>query len=217
MLLQARRLFDKDELTAKSQKFVDLWEEITGGYKNRLWVDKIPTVVSYRQVYTKITVDDYYVQTAVTFKTIYPDTVDVNKYEDIEKFWEEIKKKGKFKQSPLSNSEYVLVGTDIYRFSNHWGKVASCMWGLTGLQNGVWDIGKANIKDFKIVEGSDKYPVGNYVTDNPEYTEKVIPVYKEALKKLEQLKKDYVLKVTALKQVDTEINYLQYNIKRTQD
>ena len=38
---------------------------------------------------------------------------------------------------------------DIYRFSDHWGKVASCEWSLNDEPTEGWSIGVANIQSFK--------------------------------------------------------------------
>ena len=38
---------------------------------------------------------------------------------------------------------------DIYRFSDHWGKVASCEWSLNDEPTEGWSIGVANIRSFK--------------------------------------------------------------------
>ena len=68
-------------------------------------------------------------------------------------FWEGLKsdKDLKWHHSPLSNSEYLVnhhTG-DIYRFSDHWGKVASCEWSLNDEPTEGWSIGVANIQSFK--------------------------------------------------------------------
>lgn len=47
---------------------------------------------------------------------------------------------------------------NVYRFSNHWGAVASCEWTREGqgqlamsvFESGDWEIGVANLKDFEV-------------------------------------------------------------------
>jgi len=203
---------NKEEFSNRNPKFLQIFKDIKQKYNNyNLY--KIPMNLPYRKVYPEITLDDYYVATEADFKTIYPNTIDIKKTKDIDKFWELLKNKGSFKKSPLSHSEYVLIGNDIYRYSDHWGRVSSCMWDLIGLQSGYWDIGKANIKDFKPSRGSQEYAVGGYYAVNPEYIEKVLPELKTGLINLKNLENLYTLKSSAKKEIDKEIYHVEYLIK----
>lgn len=102
--------------------------------------------VSYREVKKDVDLSDFYEATSADFTKIYSD-------KSIISFWEGLKsdKDLKWHHSPLSNSEYLVnhhTG-DIYRFSDHWGKVASCEWSLNDDPTEGWSIGVANIKSFK--------------------------------------------------------------------
>lgn len=102
--------------------------------------------VSYREVKKGVDLSDFYEATSVEFTKISSD-------KSVFSFWEGLKsdKDLKWHHSPLSNSEYLVnhhTG-DIYRFSDHWGKVASCEWSLNDEPTEGWSIGVANIQSFK--------------------------------------------------------------------
>ena len=102
--------------------------------------------VSYREVKKDVDLSDFYEATSAEFTKISSD-------KSVIPFWEGLKsdKDLKWHHSPLSNSEYLVnhhTG-DIYRFSDHWGKVASCEWSLNDDPTEGWSIGVANIRSFK--------------------------------------------------------------------
>ena len=102
--------------------------------------------VSYREVKKDVDLSDFYEATSVEFTKISSD-------KSVFSFWEGLKsdKDLKWHHSPLSNSEYLVnhhTG-DIYRFSDHWGKVASCEWSLNDEPTEGWSVGVANIRSFK--------------------------------------------------------------------
>ena len=102
--------------------------------------------VSYREVKKDVDLSDFYEATSAEFTKISSD-------KSVISFWEGLKsdKDLKWHHSPLSNSEYLVnhhTG-DIYRLSDHWGKVASCEWSLNDDPTEGWSIGVANIKSFK--------------------------------------------------------------------
>lgn len=102
--------------------------------------------VSYREVKKDVDLSDFYEATSAEFTKISSD-------KSVFSFWEGLKsdKDLKWHHSPLSNSEYLVnhhTG-DIYRFSDHWGKVASCEWSLNDEPTEGWSIGVANIQSFK--------------------------------------------------------------------
>lgn len=102
--------------------------------------------VSYREVKKEVDLSDFYEATSAEFTKISSD-------KSVFSFWEGLKsdKDLKWHHSPLSNSEYLVnyhTG-DIYRFSDHWGKVASCEWSLNDDPTEGWSIGVANIQSFK--------------------------------------------------------------------
>lgn len=101
----------------------------------------------YRHEHPKVTISDYHKSTVATFKGV--------ETKDVEHLWSKMKASGKFRsyQSSLSDSEY-LIGRhgDIYRKSDHWGKVSSCNWDLkwdNPHHGNITEIGKCNIKDFR--------------------------------------------------------------------
>ena len=102
--------------------------------------------VSYREVKKDVDLSDFYEATSVEFTKLSSD-------KSVFSFWEGLKsdKDLKWHHSPLSNSEYLVnhhTG-DIYRFSDHWGKVASCEWSLNDDSTEGWSVGVANIQSFK--------------------------------------------------------------------
>ena len=102
--------------------------------------------VSYREVKKDVDLSDFYEATSVEFTKLSSD-------KSVFSFWEGLKsdKDLKWHHSPLSNSEYLVnhhTG-DIYRFSDHWGKVASCEWSLNDEPTEGWSVGVANIRSFK--------------------------------------------------------------------
>ena len=102
--------------------------------------------VSYREVKKEVDLSDFYEATSAEFTKLSSD-------KSVFSFWEGLKsdKDLKWNHSPLSNSEYLVnhhTG-DIYRFSDHWGKVASCEWSLNDEPTEGWSIGVANIQSFK--------------------------------------------------------------------
>ena len=102
--------------------------------------------VSYREVKKEVDLSDFYEATSAEFTKFSSD-------KSVFSFWEGLKsdKDLKWHHSPLSNSEYLVnhhTG-DIYRFSDHWGKVASCEWSLNDVPTEGWSVGVANIRSFK--------------------------------------------------------------------
>lgn len=102
--------------------------------------------VSYREFKKDVDLSDFYEATSVEFTKLSSD-------KSVFSFWEGLKsdKDLKWHHSPLSNSEYLVnhhTG-DIYRFSDHWGKVASCEWSLNDDSTEGWSVGVANIQSFK--------------------------------------------------------------------
>ena len=102
--------------------------------------------VSYREVKKEVDLSDFYEATSAEFTKLSSD-------KSVFSFWEGLKsdKDLKWHHSPLSNSEYLVnhYTGDIYRFSDHWGKVASCEWSLNDDSTEGWSIGVANIQSFK--------------------------------------------------------------------
>lgn len=86
---------------------------------------------------------DYYICTFGTFENI-----SVGRdFGAIERMWSNIKSI-QVTSPKMSGSKYKIKDGTLYRFSDHWGKVASCRWDLTPFKNG-WSIGKIKITNLK--------------------------------------------------------------------
>ena len=118
-----------------------------------------------------VSTKDYYLGTRADFEMVATDKPAERMYDesekalsvgDIEAVWEELKKKEGFRleHSPKSDSEYLVNDAtgEIYRKSDHWGRVASCHWMLNGLRReGDWYIGRANVGEFEREKGGYMY------------------------------------------------------------
>ena len=118
-----------------------------------------------------VSTKDYYLGTRADFEMVATDKPAERMYDegekalsvgDIEAVWEELKKKEGFRleRSPKSDSEYLVNDAtgEIYRKSDHWGRVASCHWMLNGLRReGDWYIGRANVDEFEREKGGYMY------------------------------------------------------------
>lgn len=118
-----------------------------------------------------VSTKDYYLGTRADFEMVATDKPAERMYDesekalsvgDIEAVWEELKEKEGFRleHSPKSDSEYLVNDAtgEIYRKSDHWGRVASCHWMLNGLRReGDWYIGRANVDEFEREKGGYMY------------------------------------------------------------
>lgn len=134
---------------------------------------------SAKQVMPEVTTDDYFLDTETNFKNLFNE-----KREDLDDVWERMKKNDEltFHKSPKSYSEYLINKTtgEVYRYSNHWGKVASCDWYLNKpLGTLGWDIAKSYVSKFK------RKDTGLYF--NPNYREAVVDFEKQYLSKIKKL------------------------------
>ena len=115
----------------------------------------IPEYVTAKEIIPEVTIDDYYLDTDVDFKSILSKEDD---YKTVDDKWTAMKNSDKYDwhQSPKSSSEYLIDKKtgDIFRLADHWGRVASCNWRIVpnceidNENSNIFDIGKANIKDF---------------------------------------------------------------------
>lgn len=149
-----------------------------------LFVDinkRTPRTGSAKRIYPTVGIDDYFLDTETTFVSILGKGVDD---EEVEMKWDDMKNSSKFEhhKSPKSDSEYLVDKSngDIYRFSDHWGRVASCEWSLNTDNEGVVrNIAKSNVKDFS------RKDTGVYL--NPKYTDEILEAGKIVLSKLKKL------------------------------
>jgi len=164
----------------------------------------------YRTVKKTIDINDYYISTKATFKSILHTQED---YDNVFRIWDKIKEKGEYKQSPLSKSEYIITkNNDIYRLSDHWGNVASCIWDLDMniyTEHGKYDIGVCNIKDFKLHDNDDVIDYNTYMDFAPSKfnlpNKKYIKSYTNYIKDVDFIKNI----MTQLK--TTESSYKEFN------
>ncbi|MBQ5506024.1 MAG: hypothetical protein IIT85_02635, partial [Prevotella sp.] len=96
-----------------------------------------------------VTLNDYYEGTEARFEPLVTSTSG-----NVDAEWDRLKAEHpdwELHESPKSTSEYLIdrKSGDIYRKSDHWGKVATCSWKLNHVNQGAYAIGKANIRDFK--------------------------------------------------------------------
>jgi len=154
----------KKELDVES----DLFNEIRDYYNIfKESENKFVEFTTANKAIPDVTVDDYWLATNAVFNMFY-------EYEVIEKEngifsnndvvgkFEDMKNSGKFEytESPKSSSKYLVdrVNGDIYRFSDHWGRCATCYWDLIGSKKYEYGIAVCNIKEF---ERNDHYGFSN--------------------------------------------------------
>lgn len=81
-------------------------------------------------------------------------------FEDADKVWADllVKYADKIKNSPLSDSCYIVLEDRVYRKADHWGRCASCYWDLCkdkntqypeGFRWGSYSVGVAYFSDFE--------------------------------------------------------------------
>lgn len=152
-------------------------------------IDNIaPRYVSAVELMPNVTINDYFLDTETNFHSI--TNIIYNKdgssnHPEIHKIWEDMKNSGRyiFKESPKSNSEYLIDKNngDIYRYSDHWGRVASCIWTLDDYYSGDVSIAKSNIKKFNRRKDSMS------VYFNPQHKECVIKTIKNTFPEIKKI------------------------------
>jgi hypothetical protein len=182
-------------------------EEIIKKFKKMFYhVEKnYPKHLSAVQRFSEITADNYYCDTETTFQVLYSSS-----YKELENKWNELKQRGDliYTKSPKSDSEYLIdeATGDVYRYSDHWGRVATCRWWLkneNGENSDFLCIAKSNLSDFKRREDS----VSIYI--NPDYNDNIIKISKKVFPKLKKIIKegsDFYLTKGAKKAI---LNYSQ--------
>lgn len=170
---------DEIEINQIIKKYGDIFKEI----------DKVaPLHVRAIELMPNVTTDDYFLDTETNFNAIdYVKDEDKDGHIKLHMMWENMKSSGKyiFKQSPKSNSEYLIDENngDIYRYSDHWGSVASCRWTLNDDWNRI-AIAKSNLKDFNRRKDS----VSVYL--NPKHKELVLKTVKKTFPKIKSMFKE---------------------------
>ena len=157
----------------------------------------IPRIVTADVVFKDVTPENYFLDTETDFSNICADIVDYKKVDDK---WKELKNKGfEWHKSPKSDSEYLIdkKSGDVYRLSDHWGRVASCNWYIDSDSDNVYTVGKSNLKNFK------RKVSGSYL--NPDYSQAITDASKRFLSKIKELVSDndkFYLAKKALKNID---------------
>jgi hypothetical protein len=150
--------------------------------------NKISEYKSANEVKPIVSVDDYWLCTNASFKTVYEYNVDdannkeTNTWVDpVYKKWNEMKNSGKyeFTQSPKSSSQYLIDRKtgNVYRMADHWGQCASCYWDVDFKMS--YGIAVCNVKDFK--------RNGNSNWLNPEKESAIIANAKTIFPKLKEM------------------------------
>lgn len=151
-------------------------------------IDNIaPRFMSAVELMPNVTIDDYFLDTETNFHSIANIIYNKNGSNvlELDKIWEDMKNSGEyiFKKSPKSNSEYLINKNngDIYRYSDHWGRVASCRWTLDDYYGGDVSIAKSNIKNFNRRKDSMS------VYFNPQHKECVIKTIKNTFPEIKNI------------------------------
>jgi len=132
--------------------------------------------IHYRDLHKNIDTTNFQICTKVDFKAI------VKAHENIRETWRRYKYISNitYEFTSKTGSKYFIDDqNNVYRLSNHWGAVASCEWTREGegqlmmsvFESGDWEIGVANLKDFKIFRRSVDRRVDMIL--NPKWIEKM--------------------------------------------
>lgn len=159
---------------------------------------EIPRSGTGKQIMPDVTIDDYFYDTETVFRSVLRKD---EKWNEIEERWKKMidSKKYDWHRSPKSSSEYLIDKEtgDIYRYADHWGKVASCDWDLISKnEGGGYNIAKSNIKNFVRKDSG--------VYFNPQYRIKIVEAANIVLPRLKNLvseNKDFYLTEKARKEV----------------
>lgn len=158
---------------------------------------EVPRSGTGKQIMPDVTIDDYFYDTETVFRSVLRKD---EKWNEIEERWKKMidSKKYDWHRSPKSSSEYLIDKEtgDIYRYADHWGKVASCDWNLISKNEGGYNIAKSNIKNFVRKDSG--------VYFNPQYRIKIVEAANIVLPRLKNLvsdNKDFYLTEKARKEV----------------
>ena len=132
--------------------------------------------IHYRDLHKEIDTTNFQICTKVDFKAI------KQVHDDVRETWGRLKHDCVmiYEFTSKTGSQYFIDNEDnVYRLSNHWGAVASCEWTREGegqlmmsvFESGDWEIGIANLKDFKIFRRSVDRRVDMII--NPKWFEKM--------------------------------------------
>jgi hypothetical protein len=123
-----------------------IWSEIDK-IKSSEWANEYENIRYAKDVMPSPTMEDFFICTDAWFTSL--ESL-VDGQTDIE-FWENLKESGlDHVLSPKSESQYLLDHKRqlVWRYSTHWGKCASCYWGVKDGVRGV-RIGVCHISEFE--------------------------------------------------------------------
>lgn len=127
----------------------------------------------------EVSFKDYFYSTHTQFECL---TSDFKSEEEVRALWDEMRQSGRYchHKSPKSDSEYLedVYTGDIYRFSDHWGDVASCIW-ENPKSSDRFEIAKSNLSNF--------HRIDTWVMTNEGVEEKYSLLTKVTLKHLDFL------------------------------
>lgn len=211
-VLSGKKEIDSDDLESILRENQDLL----------LMVNKnIPQTGTAKDIIPEVTIDDYYLDTSVKFESILSKEDD---YKAVDKKWIAMKNSNKYDwhKSPKSSSEYLIDKKtgDIFRFADHWGRVASCDWRIVVncdwiIDNeitDIFDIAKANIKDFSRKDS------GIYF--NPKFRDAMVKSAKIVLSNMKKLvsdNKEFYLTNRAKKNVGEFVDDVFKKLQRSAD
>jgi len=113
--------------------------------------------IHYRELHKEIDSTNFQICTKVDFKAIEKNP----EHKNIHETWGRLQNDcvvTYFHKSKSGSRYFIDDQENVYRFSDHWGAVASCEWTREGkgqlamsvFESGDWEIGVANLKDFQI-------------------------------------------------------------------
>lgn len=209
----ASNFFNKPENAALKEKWDYRVIKSTDFEENNYNTYRVADYCNYRDVYKKITFDNYYIGTKAVFKRL-----PILGYEEKQTAWKNLQEQyNNITQSPKSSSQYIQTDKGIYRYSDHWGRVASCDWDLLNEESGNYTdglaIGYCDLADFSLQE----YTYSGYRTICPDYfkltVENNIREIKNHILYLENIRTKKSLRDKWLYKINTLINSTETTIK----
>lgn len=186
----------------------------------------IPAQLSCKEFYNGIvSAENYYMCTNADFEML-----EVEKWERLDGVlkqtfnpydtFNKMKESGKFDytHSPKSDSEYLVDKKEgiVYRIADHWGRCASCNWGIKDNDDNYIPTGryvvlaKCRFKDMEMT--NDYY---HHTFDNPKYIEKYIEIGRKEIEKVSNLigSDDVYFTDKAKKVLESSIDAIEYNYR----
>lgn len=203
----------------KFKKELDIYEKykknmVINEYNVYLHLNKNPCKVDmyvpYRYVHKEVKINDVCIGTTAIFKRLHKNKSGAK----LDEMWETLKKhtRSKHYESQFSASEYLVKDDTIYRYSDHWGECATCLWYIEGMEDDGFKIGKAHVSDFKRIKES-----WGRTIPNPNYESKMTKYRVWTLNSLKKLISDgeYYITDKAMDIINKRINKYEEKLKET--